>query len=57
MTDEAQIIYDALGGGRKSVYCPTCRGGDNCEDCHRKMMGWKISEGYAEKIAKRISEL
>ena len=43
------------------VYCDTCKGNypkdcedDYCDDCHRKMMNWGISDHFSELIAKEI---
>ena len=34
------------------VYCNNCGSNriDDCEDCHRKMMGWKFPKSVIEKI-------
>ena len=41
------------------VYCDTCKheDSDDCDDCHRKMMGWGLSENTARRIAARINAI
>ena len=39
------------------VYCDTCKydlEDDECCDCHRKSMGWALSEEESIRIAARI---
>ncbi|MDF2537450.1 MAG: hypothetical protein K0S76_471 [Herbinix sp.] len=50
------------GNDRTTIYCPTCvantsENGSRCEYCNRKMMGWGISNEYAEEIASEILSL
>lgn len=50
-----EILLDEFN----DVYCYNCRGNDDfdfvgCEDCHRKSIGWSLSERSAEDIADRI---
>lgn len=50
-----EILLDELN----DAYCYNCRGNEDydfvgCEDCHRKSIGWSLSEGSAEGIADRI---
>ena len=48
----AQVIYE----GFNYIYCSNCKyeGRDNCDECHRKSMGWEVSESYAESVAQAI---
>jgi uncharacterized Zn finger protein (UPF0148 family) len=49
----SKIIFDSLG----YIYCPNCRYNnerDNCDDCHRKAMGWEISKEFSEEMADEI---
>jgi len=60
MNRKAQILYNVLGGSR-AIYCNTCRyeqsdESDKCEDCHRKMIGWEISEETAENIIELLDK-
>jgi len=48
-------IVEILKSHLSSVYCDTCQG-DDCEECHRKMMNWGISSSFAEKLADEILE-
>ena len=58
IADKIKFVMNELN----DVYCYNCRyqGGDekikeeNCEDCHRKMIGWAISENTARKIVAKI---
>lgn len=42
-----------------SVYCDTCRhgnDGDGCDYCHRKAMNWGLSHEAAEEIIEKLIE-
>lgn len=39
------------------VYCNNCKFDDcedRCDNCHRKYIGWEISESYANEVADKI---
>lgn len=62
-----QLLVDELS----SPYCNDCKFGTGleeskyeeiygywgCDDCHRKYMGWELSEEAAEGIAKKIMKM
>ena len=38
-----------------SVYCGTCEAQEDwCDECHREMMNWGISENAADELADKI---
>ena len=40
------------------IYCHNCNNnGEDCDDCHRKSMGWKIADKTAEGLADKIIAL
>ena len=56
----ADKIYDILLENFSYVYCYNCENNlneDNCEDCHRKYMNWKISHSLAREISEKIEKL
>ena len=37
------------------IYCHTCKfDGGNCDECHRRAMGWGLSDTAADEIADKI---
>ena len=50
-----ELLFNCLG----YIYCHNCRfeDADDCDDCHRKSMGWQISKNCCEKIADKILEM
>lgn len=49
-------IKDYLQEMLSSVYCNNCShvNDDNCDECHRKAMGWGLSETAAQEMAETI---
>lgn len=51
-------VADILVKELSYIYCHNCRYNngtlDKCDECHRKMMGWKLSEDAARKIEEDI---
>ena len=47
------IISNALVDEFYTIYCDSCANKDNddCDDCHRKNMKWRLSRNEAERIA------
>lgn len=62
--DKTKII-EAIEESLSKVYCNNCHSREldmddeecNCEDCHRKYMGWEISNKAAEEIANKILKI
>ena len=44
---------------QRSIYCDTCKfqesmySGNDCDDCHRKNMGWELDSRIIEIIEKK----
>ena len=50
-----EIITKILLKQFSSVYCGTCEAQEDwCDECHRKMMNWGLSEKAAGEIADEI---
>ena len=55
-------IADLLMQALNNIYCDTCCNYESdeynmCDYCHRKSMGWQISENYAHVIANEIQKI
>lgn len=52
-------IMEILEKELSYVYCHNCkhRGGDNCDYCHRKAIGWQISDKILGELADKIIAL
>ena len=50
------IISNSLVEELYIVYCDSCanKGNDDCEDCHRKNMKWRLSRNESVRIADGI---
>ena len=50
------IISNSLVDELYTVYCDSCanKGNDDCEDCHRKNIKWRLSRNEAVRIADGI---
>lgn len=50
-----QYLMDFLS----DVYCDTCarREAEDCDDCHRKSMRWRLSEETADTMVKEITNI
>jgi hypothetical protein len=50
------IISDILVDEFYAVYCDSCanKGNDDCDDCHRKNMKWRLSRNEAVRVAGSI---
>ena len=59
MYSNKQEIIEILKNNFNSVYCDTCSYNDNeeschCDECHRKMMKWGISDHFANVVVDKI---
>ena len=65
--DKIKVISEFLQEELNYIYCPNCKyqglgeeesnkryGEWGCDDCHRKMMGWELSEEASRKLARQI---
>lgn len=70
MRDKIKRIKEILTDELCGVYCYNCDFSDmpesvaeekygyyGCEDCHRKYIGWTLSEECAEKLTNKITEI
>ena len=56
MSKKKDRIVDVLMDYFDYIYCDNCKFQENneCDDCHRKAMGWELGKDYANTVAKAI---
>lgn len=52
--NKKERLLEFIHGELDHIYCYNCKHQENCEndDCHRKYMGWQVSDGVIDEILK-----
>ena len=50
--NKKERLLEFIHGELDHIYCYNCKHNDNCEndDCHRKYMGWQVSDEVVDEI-------